>query len=83
MDKEKVASEEQKSECEEDRIFEDCVTVFLTNQEDDDDDDDDDANVITAASTMVSIACTAHCNNIPSYSYNVPPYILTRTIFQT
>ena len=27
---------------------------------------------------MVSIACTAHCNNIPSYSCNVPPYILTR-----
>ena len=52
------------------------MTVFLTNQGDND--DDDDAHVITAASTMVSIACTAHCNNIPSYSYNVPPYILTR-----
>ena len=50
---------------------------FLTNQEDND--DDDDANVITAASTMVSIACTAHCNNIPSYSCNVPQYILTRS----
>ena len=26
---------------------------------------------------MVSLACTALCNNIPSYSCNVPPYILT------
>ena len=27
----------------------------------------------------ISIACTAHCNNIPSYSCNIPQYILTRT----
>ena len=54
------------------------MTVFWTNQEDNDDDNDDDANVITAASTMVSIACTAHCNNISSYSCNVQPYIITR-----
>ena len=27
----------------------------------------------------ISIACTAHCNNIPSYSCNVPQYTLTRT----
>ena len=26
---------------------------------------------------MVSIACTAHCNNVPSYPCNVQPYILT------
>ena len=54
------------------------MTDFLTNEENDYD-DGDDANVITDASTMVSIACTAHYNNMPSYSCNVPLYILTRT----
>ena len=52
------------------------MTDFLTDQQHNDD-DDDEATVITAASTMVSITCTAHCNNMPSYSCNVPPYILT------
>ena len=54
------------------------MTVFRTDQQDSDD-DDDEANVITAASTMVSIACTAHCNNIPSYSCNVPQYVINRS----
>ena len=79
MDKEKITSEEKKSECDEsileDEFNEDCVTAFSTNE--DDDDNDDDANLITAASTMVSIACTAHCNNMSSYSCNIPSYILT------
>ena len=48
----------------EDKFNKDYVTAFLTNEEEDDN-DDDDANVITVASTTVSIACTAHCNNIP------------------
>ena len=49
----------------EDKFNKDYVTAFLTNEEEDDN-DDDDANVITVASTTVSIACTAHCNNISS-----------------
>ena len=57
------------------------MTAFLTNDDGDDDDDDDDAdaNRITAASTMVSIACTVHCNNLPSYSCNVPQYLINRS----
>ena len=43
----------------EDEFNKDCVTVFRTDQQDNDD-DDDEANVITATSTMVSIACTTH-----------------------
>ena len=80
LDKDKISSEENKSECEEsifeDELNEDCATSFLTN---DDDNDDDDANLITIASTMVSIACTVHCNNIPIYSCNVPQYVINRS----
>ena len=65
MDKEKIASDCEKERIFEDEFNEDCVIVFLTDQQDNDD-DDDEANVITAASTMVSIACTAYCNNMPS-----------------
>ena len=59
-----------------DKLNEDCVTYFLTN---DDDNDDDDANLITITSTMVSIACTVHCNNIPIYSCNIPQYVINRS----
>ena len=80
MYKDSIVCEEKISECEErnfeDELTEDCVADFLTN--DDDDDDDTDANRITAASTMVSIACTAHCKHLPSYSYNVPQYVINR-----
>ena len=78
MDKEKIASDCEKKRIFEDEFNEDCVTVFLTDQEDnDDDDDDDEANDITTSSIMVSIACAAHCNNIQHYSCNVLQYILT------
>ena len=81
LDKDNIVCEEKNSECEErifeDELNEDCVRSFLTN--DDDDDDDADTNRITATSTMVSIACTAHCNNLPSYSCNVPQYVINRS----
>ena len=76
LDKEKISSDCEKERIFEDEFNEDCVTVFLNDQQDNDD-DDDEANVITAAGTMVSIACTSHCNNMPSYSCNVLPFILT------
>ena len=57
-----------------DKFNKDCVVVFLTV-----DDDDDDANRNTAANIMVSIACTALSNVLPSYSCNVPEYIINTT----
>ena len=75
LDKDNIVCEETISECE-DRMFEDkCVIAFLTN----DDDDDACANRITTTSTMVSIACTTHCNNLPSCSCNVPQYVINRS----
>ena len=48
------------------------MTAFLTV-------DDDDANINTAVNTMISIAYTALCNCLPSYSYNIPEYIINNT----
>ena len=65
-----------KVDCEEriynDKFNKDCVTAFLTV-------DDDDANINTAVNTMISIAYTALCNCLPSYSYNIPEYIINNT----
>ena len=51
------------------------MTAFLTVVVD----DDDDANRNIFANIMVSIACTALCNILPSYLCNEPEYIINTT----